>query len=79
LKLKVVRWLPLLSSCCKSRGRCRSNKTVDAAKDSVATPVDFSDSDKFFSPLVKKYCFRGVSVAELEQINGTGKDVELLK
>ena len=55
-------------------------KTVDAAKDSVATPVDFSDSDKFFSPLVKNIAStEGVSVAELEQINGTGKDGRVTK
>lgn len=55
-------------------------KTVDAAKDSVATPADFSDSDKFFSPLVKNIASaEGVSVDELEQINGTGKDGRVTK
>ena len=55
-------------------------KTVDAAKDSVAAPVNFSDSDKFFSPLVKNIAStEGVSVAELEQINGTGKDGRVTK
>ncbi|CAM2993227.1 dihydrolipoamide acetyltransferase family protein [Flavobacterium frigoris] len=55
-------------------------KTVDAAKDSVATPTDFSDSDKFFSPLVKNIASaEGISVAELEQINGTGKDGRVTK
>ncbi|MEZ7498727.1 dihydrolipoamide acetyltransferase family protein [Flavobacterium sp. Arc3] len=55
-------------------------KTVDAAKDSVATATDFSDSDKFFSPLVKNIALaEGVSVAELEQINGTGKDGRVTK
>ena len=28
-------------------------RTVDAPKESVAAPVDFSDSEKFLSPLVK--------------------------
>jgi hypothetical protein len=59
--------------------RCRSNKTVDAAKDSVATPVDFSDSDKFFSPLVKILLNRGVSVAEWNKSMVQEKMVELQK
>lgn len=59
-------------------------KTVDAAKESVA-PVtsgtaDYSDSDKFFSPLVKNIAStEGVSVEELEQISGTGKDGRVTK
>jgi 2-oxoglutarate dehydrogenase E2 component (dihydrolipoamide succinyltransferase) len=55
-------------------------KTVDAAKESVATPADFSDSDKFFSPLVKNIATaEGVSVSELELISGTGKDGRVTK
>jgi 2-oxoglutarate dehydrogenase E2 component (dihydrolipoamide succinyltransferase) len=55
-------------------------KTVDAAKESVATPEDFSDSDKFFSPLVKNIATaEGVSVSELEMISGTGKDGRVTK
>jgi 2-oxoglutarate dehydrogenase E2 component (dihydrolipoamide succinyltransferase) len=55
-------------------------KTVDAAKESVATPADFSDSDKFFSPLVKNIATaEGISVSELEMINGTGKDGRVTK
>ena len=54
-------------------------KTVDTAKESVATP-DFSESDKFFSPLVKNIAKEeGVSVAELELIAGTGKDGRVTK
>ncbi|WP_367751910.1 dihydrolipoamide acetyltransferase family protein [Flavobacterium sp. WC2430] len=54
-------------------------KTVDAAKESVATP-DYSESDKFFSPLVKNIAKEeGVSVAELELIAGTGKDGRVTK
>ena len=46
-------------------------KTVEAAKESVAVPVDFSDSDKFFSPLVKNIAKEEeVSIAELETIKG---------
>ncbi|WP_177733017.1 MULTISPECIES: dihydrolipoamide acetyltransferase family protein [Flavobacterium] len=54
-------------------------KTVEAAV-AVAAPADFSDSDKFFSPLVKNIAKEeGVSVAELEAINGTGKDGRVTK
>ncbi|NGY38163.1 2-oxo acid dehydrogenase subunit E2 [Flavobacterium sp. XN-5] len=60
------------------------SKTVDAAKESVASAssgtADYSDSDKFFSPLVKNIAStEGVSVEELEQISGTGKDGRVTK
>jgi 2-oxoglutarate dehydrogenase E2 component (dihydrolipoamide succinyltransferase) len=49
-------------------------KTVEAAKETAA-PADFSDSDKFFSPLVKNIAKEeGISLAELEAIQGSGKD-----
>lgn len=49
-------------------------KTVEVAKE-IAAPADFSSSDKFFSPLVKNIAAaEGVTVAELESINGSGKD-----
>ncbi|UOK41139.1 MULTISPECIES: dihydrolipoamide acetyltransferase family protein [Flavobacterium] len=49
-------------------------KTVEAAKETAA-PADFSGSDKFFSPLVKNIAKEeGISLAELESIQGTGKD-----
>lgn len=55
-------------------------KTVDAAKESVAAPVDFSDSEKFLSPLVKNIAKEeGVSVAELTAISGTGKEGRVTK
>src|SRR6476620_6788699 len=48
-------------------------KTVEAAKETAA-PADFSDSDKFFSPLVKNIAKEeGISLAELESIQGSGK------
>lgn len=54
-------------------------KTVEIAKEAVA-PADFSNSEKFFSPLVKNIAKEeGVSVAELEAINGTGKDGRVTK
>ena len=49
-------------------------KTVELAKE-VATPADFSSSDKFFSPLVKNIAKQeGITIAELESIQGTGKE-----
>ncbi len=55
-------------------------KTVEAAKESVSAPANFSDSDKFFSPLVKNIAKEeGVSVAELESIKGSGKDGRITK
>ena len=55
-------------------------RTVDAPTESVAAPVDFSDSEKFLSPLVKNIAKEeGVSVAELEAISGTGKEGRVTK
>ena len=54
-------------------------KTVEVTKESVA-PVDFSTSDKFFSPLVKNIAQQeGVSAQELDVIQGTGKDGRVTK
>nr|WP_297310093.1 dihydrolipoamide acetyltransferase family protein [uncultured Flavobacterium sp.] len=53
-------------------------KTVEVAKE--ITAQDFSSSDKFFSPLVKNIAKEeGVSMAELEAMNGTGKDGRITK
>ena len=55
-------------------------QSVETAKETVAAPVDFSDSEKFFSPLVKNIAKEeGVSLAELEAISGTGKDGRVTK
>ncbi|WP_326935077.1 dihydrolipoamide acetyltransferase family protein [Flavobacterium sp. PL11] len=55
-------------------------KMVNAAQESVAPAVDFSESEKFLSPLVKNIAKEeGVSVAELEAINGTGKEGRVTK
>ena len=59
-------------------------KMADVAKESVAPatsgPVDFSNSEKFLSPLVKNIAKEeGVSVAELELISGTGKEGRVTK
>ncbi len=54
-------------------------KTIEQVKDSIA-PADFSNSEKFFSPLVKNIAKEeGVSVAELESISGSGKDGRVTK
>lgn len=56
-------------------------KTVEAAKETAApAAVDFSDSDKFYSPLVKNIAKEeGVSLADLESIKGTGKEGRVTK
>jgi len=55
-------------------------KTIVAAKDSVAAVADFSDSDKFYSPLVKNMAKEeGISLAELEAIPGSGKEGRVTK
>ncbi|MDI5887904.1 dihydrolipoamide acetyltransferase family protein [Flavobacterium yafengii] len=55
-------------------------KTVEVAKEAVAVPADFSDSEKFLSPLVKNIAKEeGVSVAELASISGTGKKGRVTK
>ena len=58
-------------------------KSVDIAKQFVEAPVfnqNFSDSDKFFSPLVKNIAKQeGISLAELESIAGTGNEGRVTK
>jgi len=55
-------------------------KTIETAKETVSAPQDFSNSEKFFSPLVKNIAKEeGVSVSELEAINGSGKDGRVTK
>ncbi|MFB3387816.1 dihydrolipoamide acetyltransferase family protein [Flavobacterium sp. LAR06] len=55
-------------------------KTIEAAQETVATPQDFSGSDKFFSPLVKNIAKEeGISIAELDSIQGSGKDGRVTK
>jgi 2-oxoglutarate dehydrogenase E2 component (dihydrolipoamide succinyltransferase) len=54
-------------------------KSFEAAKTVVAS-ADFSTSDKFFSPLVKNIAKEeGVSIAELENILGSGKEGRVTK
>ena len=58
--------------------------TSSTAKTSVAVAqtenVDFSGSDKFYSPLVKSIAKEeGISLAELDSIKGTGQDGRVTK
>ncbi len=55
-------------------------KTVEAAKETVATSIDTSSSDRFYSPLVKSIAqTEGISVEELDSISGTGKEGRVTK
>ncbi|TDO71506.1 2-oxoglutarate dehydrogenase E2 component (dihydrolipoamide succinyltransferase) [Flavobacterium chryseum] len=55
-------------------------KTIEVAQETVAAPQNFSESDKFFSPLVKNIAKEeGISVAELDNLNGSGKDGRVTK
>ena len=56
-------------------------KTIEVAKETVATPIaKTSESGKFYSPLVRNIAqTEGVSMAELETIAGTGKDGRVTK
>lgn len=56
------------------------DKTIEAVKEEVAAPQDFSGSEKFLSPLVKNIAKEeGVSLAELDNIQGSGKDARVTK
>ncbi len=55
-------------------------KTIEAVKETVTAPQDFAGSDKFFSPLVKNIAKEeGISVVELDSIQGSGKDGRVTK
>ena len=55
-------------------------KTIEVAREAVSTPQDFSNSDKFFSPLVKNIAKEeGISLSELENIPGSGKEGRVTK
>lgn len=55
-------------------------KTIEVAKEITSIPQDFSNSDKFFSPLVKNIAKEeGISAAELEGISGSGKEGRVTK
>lgn len=72
--------VPVVKDATAPEAIAEVTKTVEAAKESVATPTNFSDSEKFLSPLVKNIAKEeGVSVAELEEISGTGKEGRVTK
>jgi 2-oxoglutarate dehydrogenase E2 component (dihydrolipoamide succinyltransferase) len=72
--------VPVVKEAATPEAVAEVTKTVDAAKESVATPTNFSDSEKFLSPLVKNIAKEeGVSVAELDTISGTGKEGRVTK
>jgi len=53
---------------------------IEKAVAVVSEPVNFSSSDKFFSPLVKNIAKQeGISLAELDAINGSGKEGRVTK
>ncbi|MCL5247001.1 2-oxo acid dehydrogenase subunit E2 [Cellulophaga sp. 20_2_10] len=54
--------------------------SIAVAKETVAVSQDFSDTEKFYSPLVKNIAKEeGISVAELDAIVGTGKEGRVTK
>lgn len=55
-------------------------KSIELTKETVLAPVDFTESDKFLSPLVKNIAKEeGVSIPELQTISGTGKEGRITK
>jgi len=55
-------------------------KTVEVAKEIVNDPIDTSSSSRFYSPLVKSIAqTEGISITELEEIKGTGKEGRVTK
>ena len=51
-----------------------------AAKEEVSATNDFSDSSRFYSPLVKNIAHEeNISIEELESIKGTGKEGRVTK
>lgn len=54
--------------------------TIEAVKETLSVPQDFTASDKFFSPLVKNIAKEeGISIAELDGMQGSGKDGRVTK
>ena len=55
-------------------------KPIEVAKETVSKIEDFSDSDKFYSPLVKNIAkAEGIPLLELELVEGSGKAGRLTK
>ena len=61
-------------------GVAEIEKNIEIAKETVSTPTNFSESDKFFSPLVKNIAKEeGISLGELVSIKGSGKEGRVTK
>lgn len=57
-----------------------SSTTTAPVAVTIAEPVDFSNSDKFYSPLVKSIAKEeGISLSELDSIKGTGQEGRVTK
>ncbi len=57
-----------------------AEEIIEKAVAVVSEPANFSSSDKFFSPLVKNIAKQeGISLTELEDINGSGKEGRVTK
>jgi 2-oxoglutarate dehydrogenase E2 component (dihydrolipoamide succinyltransferase) len=57
-----------------------ASQLMAKAKETVAKPLSFEDTDRFYSPLVKNIAKEeGVSIEELHQIEGSGKDGRVTK
>jgi len=58
-----------------------AEKMVESAQKSIqSTPENYTDSARFYSPLVKNIAKQeGISLQELEQIEGTGKEGRVTK
>ena len=55
-------------------------KPIEVTKETVSKTEDFSDSDKFYSPLVKNIAkAEGIPLLELELVEGSGKAGRLTK
>lgn len=55
-------------------------KEVQATESTISPKADFSQSDKFYSPLVKSIAAEeGVSLTELDQVQGSGADGRVTK
>ncbi|MEZ5147328.1 MAG: dihydrolipoamide acetyltransferase family protein [Bacteroidales bacterium] len=63
-----------------SHGKTEEKPVVEEKHGKDSKPVDFSDSKKFYSPLVKSIAKKeNISVQELDGITGSGKDGRVTK
>lgn len=64
----------------KTNEVAKNSSDSEQAKQTISIPTNFSDSEKFFSPLVKNIAKEeGISLAELETISGSGKEGRVTK